>query len=105
MRALMLSDVIVSTSYVLPLSFAGRDGKTSIVYYSLQEISPYVEGVSFVNDPGALAKVFQEACELKQAQMHLVDVMKRVMPWAGAGGGGAGAARGRGAAAAGGRGW
>src|SRR3569833_2947182 len=80
MRTLKLSDVIVSTSYVLPLSFAGRYGKTSIVYNPLQETSPYVEGVSFVNDPGALAKVFQEAWELKQAQMHLVDVMKRVMP-------------------------
>lgn len=80
MRALMLSDVIVSTAYILPLSFAPKYGKTSVVYNPLRTPSPYVEGVSFVNDRTALAEALDKAWERKQKETHLIDVMKRIAP-------------------------
>lgn len=80
MRALMLSDVIVSTSYILPLSFAPKYGKTSVVYNPLRDPSPYVEGVSFVDKPAELERVFDAAWTRKQAEVRLADVMKRIVP-------------------------
>lgn len=80
MRALMLSDVIVSTSYILPLSFAPKYGKTSVVYNPLREPSPYAEGVTFVNERDGLERLFNEVWERKQAETHLADVMKRIAP-------------------------
>lgn len=80
MRALMLSDVIVSTSYILPLSFAPKYGKTGVVYNPLRDPSPYVEGVSFVDEPAGLERIFNEAWARKQSEIHLDDVMKRIDP-------------------------
>ena len=80
MRALMLSDVIVSTSYILPLSFAPKYGKTSVVYNPLRDPSPYVEGVSFVDNSAELERVFDSAWTRKQAEIHLADAVKRIAP-------------------------
>lgn len=80
MRALLLCDVIVSTSYILPLSLASKYGKTSIVYNPLREPSPYVEGVRFSNDTMELEIALQDVWERKQTETHLADVMKRITP-------------------------
>lgn len=80
MRALMLSDVIVSTSYILPLSFSPKYGKTSVVYNPLREPSPYVEGVTFATDRSALERAYREAWRRKQMETRLADVMERIFP-------------------------
>jgi len=80
MRALMLSDVIISTSYILPLSFAPKYGKTSVVYNPLRDAAAYVEGVQFATGRGELAAICNVAWERKQAEIHLADVLKRIIP-------------------------
>lgn len=78
MRALMLSDIIVSTTYVNPLSFARKYGKVGVVYNTLREPSGYVEGVDFIGDQTQLGKLFERVWEEKQEKTYFEDVMTRI---------------------------
>lgn len=78
MRVVMASDVIVSTSYIIPLSFAKRYGKCSIVYDPLSEPSAFIENVEQLADMRSLQRRLREAWDGKQNQTWLEDVARRI---------------------------
>lgn len=77
-KALMLCDVVVSTNYIVPLSFAGQYGKAGVVYNPLKtEILNYKD-VCFTNSIEALKEEILKQYERKQNMATIPDVIKEI---------------------------
>jgi len=78
-KALMSCDVIIATSYVLPLSFAGEYGKTGIVYNPLKEEIPHIKDVTFTHTTDALAETVMKQYFKKQRTKNLADIVDDIL--------------------------
>ncbi len=79
-KSLMLCDAIISTNYIVPLSFAGRYGKQGIVYNPLLTEVAHVKGVQFANSKQILKDALLEQYERKRNTVALEDVVGMVAP-------------------------
>lgn len=78
-KSLMFSDVIISTTHIVPLEFAARYGKTAVVYNPLRESPPISRGVSFVQTRQELARILDEASARKASAVTLSGAVERIM--------------------------
>ncbi|MBI5142590.1 MAG: hypothetical protein HZA20_10465 [Nitrospirae bacterium] len=78
-KALMFSDVIISTTHIVPLEFAARYGKAGVVYNPLRESPPISRGVSFVQTRQELARILEDANERRSKAVTLSGAVERIM--------------------------
>ena len=78
-RAMMLSDAVLATSYVTPLSVAVKYGKEGIVYNPLAAPCDYLEGAELIADPRRLQQRLQHCWQAKQDETDLPEVVRRVL--------------------------
>lgn len=74
----MISDVIISPTYISPVEFAARYGKKSFVYNPLYDAGYEVEGASFFNSAHELSSAIKRAYEEKQKTVSIADVLARL---------------------------
>ncbi len=78
MTLMMFSDVILSASYLIPLSFAEKYGKTSVVYNPVTVPLEHYRGVTFLTDRKKLRTAIEDAYQLKRQGRSLQDALKRL---------------------------
>jgi hypothetical protein len=78
-KLLMLCDVIIATTYIIPLSFAAKYNKLAIVFNPLKYAITLEEGVSFLNDKKTLIKAIAAHFSEKQKYNSIVDIVKRMI--------------------------
>ncbi|MBF0316721.1 MAG: hypothetical protein HQL04_00975 [Nitrospirae bacterium] len=72
---LMISDIIISPSYLSTLGFASNYNKLSIVYNPLNDKDVSQRGVTFISDKETLKKTVMQAYERKRAIVSLSDIV------------------------------
>lgn len=77
-KLLMLCDVIIATTYIIPLSFATKYNKLAIVFNPLKYAETFEEGVSFLNDKKALINAIATHFSKKQQYISIADIVKRI---------------------------
>lgn len=75
---MMFSDVILSASYLIPLSFAEKYGKTSVVYNPVTVPLEHYRGVTFLTDRKKLRTAIEDAYQHKRQGHSLQDALKRL---------------------------
>ncbi len=75
----MISDVIISPTYIGPVQFAAQNGKEAWVYNPRNGQMPDVDGVTFINSPGDLAHSLKAAYERKQETEGMADIIKALL--------------------------
>lgn len=78
-KLLMLCDVIIATTYIIPLNFALRYDKTAIVYNHLKSEGMFEDGVSFLNNRNALIKAVLSSYDKKRTYIPISDIVKRIV--------------------------
>jgi len=71
----MISDVVISPSYIGPLEFSAQNGKESWVYNPLNDPTPEVNGITFINNPGDLARTFKRAYKTKRDTVGMIEII------------------------------
>ncbi len=78
-KALMSSDVIIATNYILLLGFAGRYNKKGIVYNPLRMEVPQVKDITFTTSREVLRDTILSQYKKKQATLMLDDIIKGIL--------------------------
>lgn len=78
-KALMISDMIVATSYIVPLTFAQRYNKTGVVYNPLKKEFPYIKNVSFTATKDALKDYILKQYSKKQSLLTITDIIRSIL--------------------------
>lgn len=78
-KLLMLCDVIIATTYIIPLNFAVKYNKTAIVYNHLKSEGMFEDGVSFLNNRNALIKAVLASHDKKRTCIPISDIVKRMV--------------------------
>jgi len=78
-KILMLCDVIIATTYIIPLSFAAKYNKSAIVFNPLKSAATFEDGVSFLNDKKALMDAITAHLAEKQRYNFISDIVKRMI--------------------------
>ncbi len=76
---IMVSDVVISPTYVAPVELAARYGKKSIVYNPLCDTVPEVAGTDFINNPGDLSLALERAYKEKKMTVGMSDVVNAIL--------------------------
>ncbi|MEW5743979.1 MAG: hypothetical protein AB1805_00875 [Nitrospirota bacterium] len=74
----MISDVILSPTYIAPVEFAARYGKRALVYNPFYDAFPDVEGTTFINNPRDLLAELKKAYDEKARAVEMSDVIHAV---------------------------
>ncbi|KJU82426.1 hypothetical protein MBAV_005381 [Candidatus Magnetobacterium bavaricum] len=75
---LMISDIIISPSYLSTLGFASNYNKLSIVYNPLNDKDVFQKGVTFIRDKETLKKAVMKVYEEKKTIVSLSDIVAAV---------------------------
>ncbi|MEW6417020.1 MAG: hypothetical protein AB1480_02740 [Nitrospirota bacterium] len=75
---LMLSDLIISTSYIIPLQFASKYNKVAVVFNPLFPKTPSHNGVTFINNLNVLLEVISLCISAKKTDVSIGDILKKV---------------------------
>lgn len=78
-KLIMLCDVIIATTYIIPLTFAVRYNKSAVVYNPLKKAIAFEDGVSCLNDKKALMNVVTNQLLKKQGYNSISDIVRRVI--------------------------
>jgi hypothetical protein len=78
-KLVMLCDVIIATTYIIPLSFAARYNKSAVVYNPLKKAIAFEDGVSYLNDKMALMDIVSTQLSKKQGYSSISDIVKRMI--------------------------
>lgn len=78
-KLLMLCDVIIATTYIIPLNFAVRYDKTAIVYNPLKKAITFKDGVAYLNDKKALIDAVTNRFLKKQSYNSISEIVKRII--------------------------
>ncbi len=71
----MISDVVISPSYIAPLEFSAQNGKEAWVYNPLNGPMPEVNGITFINNPDDLARSFKKAYKTKHETVGMIELL------------------------------
>jgi len=77
--ALMISDVIISTIYMIPLAFANKHNKLGLVYNPLLDEIPQVDDIAVIADPQGLKDRLLQCLEDKKQQRTIAKVITDVL--------------------------
>lgn len=77
----MISDVVVSPTYIAPVEFADRYRKRTIVYNPHHSIGPTIEGIGtrFLSEPEHLAEELRAAYQEKKSAVGIGDIVAAVL--------------------------
>lgn len=75
----MISDVIISPTYVAPVEFAARHEKKAFVYNPFYEAIPDVEGTVFFNKSEDLTEALKKAYKEKKQTVGISDIASFIM--------------------------
>ena len=78
-KLIMLCDVIISPTYIIPLSFATKYNKSAVVFNPLKSAVTFGDGVSFLNDKKALMDAITAHLSKKQRYNSINDIVKRMI--------------------------
>lgn len=78
--ALMISDVIISTIYMVPLEFANKNNKIGLVYNPLLDEIPQVDDIAIIANPEILQDRLMQCLEDKKQQRTIAKVLLDVLP-------------------------
>lgn len=78
-RALMLSDVIIATTYIMGVGFAKTYKKKGIVYNPLKPTVSHFEDVLFTHSKQAVKEAILEQYQKKQRISTIVDIVGRIL--------------------------
>lgn len=78
-KLLMLCDVIIATTYIVPLSFAAKYNKSAIVYNPLKKAMTFKDGVAYLNDKKALIDAVTNRLLKKQSYNSISEIVKRII--------------------------
>lgn len=76
---IMVSDVVLSPTYIAPIEFAAKYGKRAIVYNPFYDALPNVEGTTFINTPQDLLSALKRAYEEKENTLGMADIIHAVL--------------------------
>lgn len=76
---MMFSDVVLSASYLIPLSFADKYGKTSLVYNPVDIPLEEYRGVHFLKDPNRLKVLIEQAYEKKSTTHSFMKIITAIL--------------------------
>ena len=72
----MISDVVISPSYISPVEFSAQNGKDAWIYNPMSDPMPDVNGVMFIKSPGNLAQSLKRAYKTKHDTVGMTDIIK-----------------------------
>src|SRR5208283_5416356 len=76
---IMISDVIISCTFVAPVELAARYGKKAIVYNPLYDAVPDVDGAVFINNPDDLSLALKRAYKEKKKTVGFADSINAIL--------------------------
>lgn len=76
---LMVSDVIISPVYAVPLEFAAHYGKTALVYNPYFEDMPDFKNVSFINKPSGFIRCLKNAYDERQKRTTINKTLEKIL--------------------------
>jgi hypothetical protein len=78
-KLIMICDVIIATTYIVPLTFAAQYNKAAIVYNPLKKAATLEGGVSFLNDKNALKEVITGQMHKKQQFNSISHIVRGII--------------------------
>ena len=77
-HVVMISDVVISPSYISPVEFSARHGKEAWIYNPTYDNMPDVNGVMFIKNPVNLAQSLKKAYKTKHDTVGMSDIIKEL---------------------------
>ncbi|BCB96080.1 hypothetical protein JZK55_10020 [Dissulfurispira thermophila] len=77
-KLIMLCDVIIATTYIVPLTFAAQYQKVAVVYNPLKKAATFEDGVSFLNDSNTLRHIVKERFFKKKSYNSIDEIVKGI---------------------------
>jgi len=74
----MISDVVISPSYISPVEFSAQHGKEAWIYNPMNDLMPDVNGVMFIKSPVNLAQSLKKAYKTKRDTVGMSDIIKEL---------------------------
>jgi hypothetical protein len=74
----MISDIVISPSFIVPLEFAARYGKKAVVFNPFIDKMPDVNGVVFTRDGEELMSLIQKSYKEKQAVTGMKEILNSI---------------------------
>ncbi len=75
---IMISDVVISPSYISPLEFAARNGKDTWIYSPMNTPMPDDDGVTFIKSPADLARSLKRTYKKKRETVGMTDIINEL---------------------------
>ncbi|HZX48162.1 MAG: hypothetical protein A2Z47_04470 [Thermodesulfovibrio sp. RBG_19FT_COMBO_42_12] len=75
----MISDIVISPTYVTPLEFATQYGKEALVYNPFYAPMPDVNGITFINNLDDLMLSVKKAYSAKQDTVGLTGIINSIL--------------------------
>lgn len=75
----MISDIIISPTYITPLEFAAKYGKKALVYNPFYAPMPDVNGITFINKLDDLPVLIKKAYAAKQDTVGLTRIINSIL--------------------------
>ena len=76
---IMLSDVIISPTYVSPVEFASSNGKKAFIYNPIYDNRPNIKGVNFINVLSDLSMLLKKAYSEKREMVGMIDILNLLL--------------------------
>ena len=74
----MLSDVVISPSYISPVEFAAQHEKDAWIYNPMNDPMPDFNGVTFIKSPDKLARSLKRAYKTKHDIVGVTDIINEL---------------------------
>ncbi|MDD5007462.1 MAG: hypothetical protein PHU49_12190 [Syntrophorhabdaceae bacterium] len=78
-NVVMISDVVIATTYLVSLGFAIKYQKGGIIYNPLKKSHPHLNDTIFTNSKDALREAILEQHMKKKRQLAVADIINRVL--------------------------
>ena len=75
----MISDVVISPSYISPLEFSAQNGKDAWIYNPMNDPMPDDDSVAFIRSPGNLAQSLKRAYKTKHDTVGMTDIINELL--------------------------
>jgi len=74
----MISDVVISPSYISPLEFSALNGKDAWIYNPMNDTMSDDDGVTFIKSPDNLARSLKRAYKTKLDTVGMTDIINEL---------------------------
>jgi hypothetical protein len=74
----MVSDAVISPSYISPVEFSSQNGKDAWIYNPMNDPMPDIKGVTFIRSPDNLALSLKRAYKTKHDTVGMADIINEL---------------------------